>query len=220
MKYDLHVHTHYSGCSNLNPLAILKILKKKCFNGVAITDHNTIKGGIAVKEANKDKDFEVIVGSEIKTEYGEILGLYLQEEIRSNRLLEVLDNIKKQGGLAIIAHPYRILSKFVKFGYPIIKLVNKINGIECINLRSFPFENKWANELAGKLNIAKVGSSDAHFRFEVGRGFTSFDSDLRKALKFKKTIPGYEGGISNIFRHIITGRSLSFLLMAQKRVFP
>ena len=60
MKYDLHNHTNHSPCSNLKPEILLKFVEKRGMNGIAVTDHNTIKGALEVKKLNKDKDFEVI----------------------------------------------------------------------------------------------------------------------------------------------------------------
>ena len=73
MRYDLHMHTYRSKCSNLRPDVILKLAKKKGLDGIAITDHHEIRGALEVKKLNKDKDFEVIVGEEISTNYGDVL---------------------------------------------------------------------------------------------------------------------------------------------------
>ena len=71
-KYDLHTHTKHSPCSNLKAEILLRIAKKKGLDGIAVTDHDTIKGGLDVFKLNKDRDFEVIVGSEIKTKKAEV----------------------------------------------------------------------------------------------------------------------------------------------------
>ena len=60
MRYDLHMHTYHSKCSNLKPKTILKLAKKNKLDGIAITDHHEIKGAIEVKNLNKNKDFEVM----------------------------------------------------------------------------------------------------------------------------------------------------------------
>ena len=69
MRYDLHVHSKYSYDSFTSPEKIIKVAKKRGLDGVAITAHGTIKGGIEAPKIHKDKDFQVIVGAEIKTEY-------------------------------------------------------------------------------------------------------------------------------------------------------
>ena len=212
MKYDLHNHTHYSPCSNLKPELLLKLVKKKGMNGIAVTDHHTIKGALKVKKLNKNKDFEVIIGDEVTTNYGDVLTYYLQEEIKSRELFSVVDEVKKQGGLIAIPHPFRTsINPTLKFRYPIEKIKDKIDAIECFNARMLlPSDNKKAQELAKKLNIAGIGGSDAHFRLDIGRAYTIFEGDLRKALKHNKT--GYNGTI--LFGSL--SGTLSFL---RKRIF-
>ena len=188
MKYDLHMHTHYSKCSNLKPWTILKLAKKKKLDGVAITDHHEIKGALEVKRLNKDKDFGVIIGEEVSTNYGDVLIYYLNKKIDAIDFYEVIDEARKQGALITIAHPFRTtLVHYHKFKLPIEKIRNKIDAIECFNARTLPGDNKKANEAADKLKIAKTAGSDSHFFFEIGTGYTIFDGDLRKSIKRKET---------------------------------
>ena len=60
MIYDLHVHSKYSRDSILSPEKIISVAKRKKLDGVAVTDHNTIRGGLAAFKLNKSRDFEVI----------------------------------------------------------------------------------------------------------------------------------------------------------------
>jgi len=186
-KYDLHIHTYHSSCSRIKPEKLLKIAKKKGLNGIAVTDHNTIKGGLEAKKLNKDKNFEVIVGAEIKTPKGEILGYYLNKEIKSRTPAEVIDEIHSQGGLAFIAHPFTggIIRKAMHADWDEIK---KVDGFETFNARMlFRWENELAQQFAQKQKIAQIGGSDAHFCYEIGRAFTSFEGSFREAVKKKKT---------------------------------
>ena len=213
MKYDLHNHTHYSSCSNLKPEILLKLVKKKGMNGIAVTDHNTIKGALKVKKLNKDKDFEVIVGEEVDTNYGDVLTYYLQKEIKSHDFFSVVDEVKKQNGLIIIPHPFRLsINPKHKFKYPIKKLRNEIDAIERFNARMLPGNNEKAQELAKGLKIPGTGGSDAHFWFEIGRAYTIFDDNLRTALKQKKTsykgtiLYGPFGGLLSFLRNRLISR--------------
>ena len=208
MKYDLHVHTHYSKCSNLNPETILNLAKRHGLDGVAITDHSEIKGALEVKKLNKDKNFEVVVGEEIHTNYGDVLIYFLNKKISKTNFFDVFDEARKQGALIAIPHPFRTtLLQNHKFGVPLEKIRNKIDAIECFNARTLPGDNNKANEAADKLNTAKTAGSDAHFFFELGTAYTIFDGNLRNAIKRKKTIVegtiklGYIGGILSYFRN-------------------
>lgn len=187
-KYDLHIHTIYSSCSRIKPAKLLEIAKKRGLNGIAITNHNTIKGGAEVKKLNKDKNFEVIIGAEIKTDKGEILGLYLKKEIKSRKAGEVIDEIHEQGGIAIAAHPFTwgLLRKPCKFDK---KELKKIDGFETFNSRNtFRWENELAVQFAQKHKLAQTAGSDAHFGYEIGRAFTLFNGSLRDAIKKRKTV--------------------------------
>lgn len=198
------MHTFYSKCSNLKPDVILKAAKKTGLNGIAITDHNTIKGALAVSKLNKDKNFEVIIGNEIKTNYGDILAYYLQKDIKSRDLFEVLDEIKKQGAISSVAHPFRF--PYLGFKYPIDKLKGKVDAVECFNSRNLLWSNKLALNAAERLNIAKTGGSDAHFKFGIGRAYTIFEGSLRNAIRKNKTkaegsaLYGPLGGFLSFFR--------------------
>ena len=215
MKYDLHNHTHYSPCSSLKPEILLKLTKRKGMNGIAVTDHNSIKGALKVKKLNKDRNFEVIIGDEVRTNYGDVLAYYLHKEIKSRDLFSVIDEVKAQNGLIAIAHPFRT-SINPKFSYPLEKLKNKIDAIECFNSRMLPGNNEKAQKLAKKLKIPGIGGSDAHFRFEIGRSYTIFDGNLRKAIKQNKTnykgtiLYGPFGGLLSFLRNRIFSQFKSY----------
>ena len=164
MMFDLHIHSKYSYDSLLRPDTIIKIAKKKGLNGVAITDHNTIKGGVEASKVNKDDDFVIIVGSEIKTEYGDVLGLFLTDEIRSRVFADVVDEIRDQGGLTVLAHPFR---KGIVFPRDLLGYVDLIEGF---NARSPKNLNQKAIELARDCRMPVTAGSDAHLGFEIGGG--------------------------------------------------
>lgn len=196
MKYDLHNHTYYSRCSNLKPEILLKVAKKKGLDGIAVTDHNTIKGALTVKKLNKDRNFEVIIGEEVDTNFGDVLAYYLNKEIKTHDFFTLVDEVKRQNGLISIPHPFRMsINPKLKFRYPIAKIKDKIDAIECLNARMLPGNNEKAQKLAKRLNIPGTGGSDAHFKLDIARAYTIFDDNLtlRKALKQNKT--GYEGTI-------------------------
>ncbi len=176
MKFDLHVHSKYSYDSNLSPEKIIKFAKKKGLNGVAITDHNTILGGIETSRINKDKDFHVIVGEEIKTEYGDIVALFIREEITARNFEDVVDEIKNQEGLSVLAHPFR------HFKSP-EKIINKLDLVEGFNARSKAEDNLKAIEIAKRYNKALCAGSDAHFSFELGMGRTIANEEIEEALR-------------------------------------
>lgn len=181
MKYDLHIHSKYSYDGILEPREIVRIAMRKGLNGVAITDHNTIKGGLETKEYETD-DFKVIVGSEIMTERGEITGLFLKEEINSRNSYEVMEKIKEQDGIVVIPHPFDRLRKsaFV----PTERDIKFIDCIEGYNSRCiFQRYNEDAIKFAMKYGLKIVAGSDAHYRNEIGNaGIETNEEDIRTAI--------------------------------------
>ena len=190
MKFDLHIHSKYSFDSFLNPAEIVKIAKKKGLDGVAVTDHNTIKGGIETSKINNKDDLIVIVGSEIKTEYGDVIGLFLNEDIKSRQFVQVTKEIKDQGGIVILAHPFR------KCNIP-IELLKHVEVIEAFNARSSRNLNVDALKLAKEFKKPMTAGSDAHICFEIGRGRTIASYDIKSALAEGRT--EIEGEESNYY---------------------
>ena len=186
-KYDLHIHTKYSKCSNLEPKDILRIAKSKGLNGIAITDHDTIKGALEVKKLNLDKDFEVIVGEEVSTDLGHVQAFYVKEKIQPGKFEEVIKKIKKQDALVVIPHPndFGIL-RSSKINLK--KYKDLFDAVEGINGRVFFNSlNKKTQKPVKELNLALTAGSDSHFKEEIGKCYTLFEKDLRTALKKKKT---------------------------------
>jgi len=168
IRLDIHVHSKYSYDSISEPEDIVKIAKIKGLQGLAITDHNTIKGGLETKKF-EDNNFIVIIGSEIATTDGEIIGLFLNREIPGNlSMRKTLEEIHEQGGLAIIPHPFDTVRKHaVKFIEK--KTLELINGIETLNARSKSVINENAQDFANKSRTKKFAGSDAHTLIEIGR---------------------------------------------------
>jgi len=172
-------------------MLLLKSAKKKGLNGIAITDHNCITGALKVKNMNKDKNFEVIVGEEVSTDCGHLLAYNINQEIKLRAIIEVIEEIKNQGGLAVYAHPFRVIS-FYNFLKHFSQIQKKLDAIETLNGRSMLFDNILADRYALNHNLTGTGGSDAHFAFEIGSIVTEFDNSFEKAIKLNKLkLSGY-----------------------------
>src|SRR3989338_287880 len=185
--YDLHSHTKYSPCSNLDPKLVLKLAKKRGLNGIAITDHNEIKAAYQISKLNKDKDFEVILGSELSVNGGHMTALYINELPKELDFLSVVDSVRSQGGLLILAHPYDLSRKHFDDNF-ILQNRKHFDAVEVFNSREiFNVFNKKALQFHLRYDITPVGGSDSHFSFEVARTKTFFSGDLFKSIKTNKT---------------------------------
>ncbi|MFB3092520.1 MAG: PHP domain-containing protein, partial [Dehalococcoidia bacterium] len=99
LRADLHIHTNYSPDSGATPKSIVDQCLRTGLNCIAITDHNTIDGAL---EVQRIAPFKVIVGEEVKSSAGDIIGLFLKEAIPRNLTpLETVQAIKAQGALVM-----------------------------------------------------------------------------------------------------------------------
>ena len=200
MKYDLHTHTKYSSDGFLNPKKIVKIAKKRGLSGIAITDHDTIKGGLETKKY-EDENFKVIVGCEVSTSKGEIIGLYLHEEIKSNDFYDVIDEMKSQEGIIVVPHPFDEWRNSADLSGEDYKLVNSIEifNSRCVN----PKYNQNAELFAKKNNYGMTGGSDAHFANEIGNaGVIIENNDIKRSI-LKNDLHVY-GKRSTPLNHVLT----------------
>ena len=191
-NFDLHIHSIYSKDAILKPERIVKIAKKKGLSGIAITDHDTIKGALKTKSVAFD-NFMVIVGAEVQTDKGEIIGLFLNEEIKSRKFAEVIDEIKDQDGITVLPHPCRNRQCDPK------DLLEMVDLVEGLNARTSKELNYRAQNLAKNFGLPIIAGSDAHTPFEIGRaqtiiqgGEVVFDDIKDYLLKGKAAINGNE----------------------------
>jgi hypothetical protein len=168
----------------MDPARVVKVARMRGLAAIAVTDHNTIRGGLLAREANPDEGFEVVVGAEIKTEYGDVLGLFLDREITARRFDDVVSEIRAQGGLAVLAHPYR------RYPSP-ERLAGRVDLVEGFNSRSRRQANALSMTLGRASGKGTVGGSDAHVYAEIGRGVTVYaGEEIEEALRAGQTAGG------------------------------
>lgn len=193
LKVDFHIHSDFSMDGNMSPEEIIDLAKKLGLDAIAVTDHNSVEGG---KETEKlAKGLIVFVGSEIKTESGEIIGLNLKEDIPSDlTLAQTCKLIKEQGGFVLVPHPFDKMRRGV--GKEIEKIVRYIDAVEVFNARTLLDKfNKNASKFAEEHKLPKVAGSDAHFGAELGSAYTFVYSEKQK----DKILEAVKGGKTKIF---------------------
>ena len=175
LKLDLHIHSKYSEDAIGSPKEIIKNVKKKKLDGIAITDHNTVKGGLkAVK--NAPKDFIVIPGIEISTKDGHIIALNVKEDIkRSLTVEETVEQIIDKGGTPIVPHLYRTMSGIKE--EKLKKILPKISSIEVFNSCSVQKSNYKSANTAKKYNLGGTGGTDSHMPKYCGLAYTTFNTE-------------------------------------------
>ncbi len=197
MKYDFHTHSKYSADGYVEPKTMVKIAAKVGLSGIAVTDHNTIKGGLTAKNYENNK-IQVIVGSEISTDKGEIIGIFLTEEIKSVHYIEVIEEIKAQNGVVIVPHPFDEIRTTSL--HPTHYDASSIDSVEVFNSRCVrQVYNDVAKYYAEKNNLNIIAGSDAHFENEIGNAGVKIDSNnIREAvLSGDVTVFGKRSNIIN-----------------------
>jgi predicted metal-dependent phosphoesterase TrpH len=171
IRVDFHTHSVSSPDGSITATEYREALDKGILDCVAITDHNEIEFAVELqREIGTEK---IIVGEEITTVSGEIIGLFLKKRIKPHQSVEeTIAEIKKQGGVVYIPHPFETVRKGVS-----MKLLNRISHtidvIETANGRAL-FQNKGpkAYRWARQNKILMAASSDAHHAPALGKTFT------------------------------------------------
>lgn len=167
IKVDLHVHTHHSPDSLARPDAIRRWARRHDIDVVAITDHDTIAA--AVEMRRRWPEF-VIVGEEIKSNQGEIIGLFLQEEVPAGLSpAETIRCIRRQGGLVVVPHPMDRMRGSALSRDALQDIVRDVDVIETLNARvALAADNRLAQAFAREHGLPQGAGSDAHLPAEVG----------------------------------------------------
>jgi predicted metal-dependent phosphoesterase TrpH len=174
LKLDLHIHSQYSEDATGSPKDIIKILQKKGLQGMAITDHNTVEGGLRALKV-KPKEFIVIPGVEISTKDGHMLALNVTENIKKHLTAEeTVEKIIDTGGLPVVPHLFRNMSGIKK--EELKNIQTKISAIEVFNSCSLPQTNLKTSKIAKEYDLGGTGGSDAHDLIYAGYAYTTVDT--------------------------------------------
>jgi predicted metal-dependent phosphoesterase TrpH len=213
-KADLHMHTTYSdGCATISELLEHVQMYTK-LDVIAITDHDQIEGALRARDlwTRGSYRFDFVVGEEVTTKEGHLLGLFIEKRIQPGQSMErSIDLIHEQGGLAVIAHP---LHRFFRHSCQ-KDVMDRIHaakdvwfdGIETWNAS---FCGIYANYIAMGANrslygLPELGNSDAHTLSAVGSGVTWFEGqsalDVRYSIEKGLTAPGGKHWDLQVYYH-------------------
>ncbi len=214
IRAEFHCHTMYSHDSLVELGALLKDCDERGIDKIAITDHGSMKGALKAHKMAPDR---VILGEEIRTPEGEILGYFMKEEITQGLPAdEVVRQLREQGAFISLAHPFdpyrsgwteKTLDQILPF----------IDGVEVFNARSRREEyNQKAYEFAMEHGKALMAGSDAHALSELGKASMTMplfeDADGLRAAAREATI---SGELSGLYVHMVS----TFAKLAKKFSF-
>jgi len=171
---------------------------------IAVTDHNSIEGA---KRLAKFGKLKVIIGEEINTLVGEVIGLFLKEKISPYMSFKAtIKEIKAQNGLVMVPHPFDPFRRKRLNPHVLFKWINNIDIIEVFNSRCFfKKSNEFAKKIAAKFNKLQISGSDAHFPFEIGKSITYIE-DFSTPQEFVQNLKNakFDTQYSGVLPHILT----------------
>jgi hypothetical protein len=149
---------------------VIEACRKRGLGKVAITDHNTIAGALALLEMAPDL---VIVGEEIKTDVGEIIAYFLEEEVpRGLPVREAIARVREQGGVVGVSHPLDRFRREAMGLTHLLSIIEQVDMLEAFNARTtFPSDNRRVLDLAHEWGLLATAGSDAHVAWEIGRAY-------------------------------------------------
>jgi predicted metal-dependent phosphoesterase TrpH len=168
IRVELHAHTQASKDSLVRPERLIEHCAKIGIDRIAITDHNEIKGAFAARDLAPER---VIVGEEIETTQGELIGYFMQEWVPPGLTpMEAIEMLRAQGAVISVAHPFDTVRSKHWREADLLEIAPHIDAIEVFNarcLRDAP--NQQAAVFAKQHGLLATVGSDAHSLFEVGR---------------------------------------------------
>lgn len=203
IRAEFHCHTIYSHDSLVELDTLLKACDERGIDKIAITDHGSMRGAFKAHKMAPDR---VILGEEIKTPEGEILGYFMTEEIPQGlQAVDVVRRLCDQGAFISLAHPFDPFRSWWTEN-TLDQILPYIDGLEVFNARCRRDEyNQKAYAFALEHGKALMAGSDAHALSELGKASMTmpwFDDaeELRKAAR-EATI---SGELSGLYVHMIS----------------
>jgi len=174
LKADLHIHTSSSFDCHMAADEIIARCLGKGINCIAITDHGAIEGGLQVQ---KLAPFKVIVGEEVRTAEGEIMGLFLKEAVPNGLpLIESAVRIKAQGGIVGVPHPFDPFRGLKRTSQNLESLLHYLDLLELFNSRSLIFDGAGqARRFCLEHKLPGSAGSDAHTPGEIGTSWVEME---------------------------------------------
>lgn len=173
VKVDLHLHSRWSHDSGTSLDQLVARCREVGLDHIALTDHNTAEGALRLHELHPALG---IVGEEVRTTEGEVVGLFLERSIpRGLRPERVLDEIHEQGGLTYLVHPFdRFRASWAP--HRVAELADRIDIIEVYNAWSSARDNEAAARICSELGKVAATGSDAHHPRELGLSWMEMEA--------------------------------------------
>jgi predicted metal-dependent phosphoesterase TrpH/glycosyltransferase involved in cell wall biosynthesis len=167
---DLHMHTDHSGDCATPVEHLLATAREQGLGAIAVTDHNEVSGAFEAAAKAAEFGVKIIIAEEVKTaSQGEVIGLFLTEKIpRGLTLEETVAEIKRQGGLVYVPHPFDRMHAVPDYEH-LLTILDDVDAIEVYNPRvAIGSFNEEAERFAAKYQIVRGAGSDSHVAAGLG----------------------------------------------------
>ena len=189
VRVDLHSHTMWSGDSTTTPDEVEQAVVEAGLDVLCITDHNAIKGAVELAER---LDCRVVIGEELRTHAGEIIGLFLTERVPvGTPPVAAAEQIRAQGGLVYIPHPFDPMRR--NLAEPALRDLAErglVDAVEVINAKtSLRSLNAQAAAFAEEHDLPGGAGSDAHVPLALGAAYVEmpdFDGPADFLIKLRE----------------------------------
>jgi predicted metal-dependent phosphoesterase TrpH len=172
VRVDLHLHSSASFDCRVAPHEVAHRCHRLGLSPIFLTDHEAISGA----QALVDDGQAAVIGQEILTTEGELIGLFLQHSVPSRHSPEeTVEAIKGQGGLVYLEHPYDTTRRNLRVE-AIERIASRIDIVEVVNGRSRPEVNRLAEDLRSVLGVPAGAGSDAHTVGEIGSVYVEMEA--------------------------------------------
>jgi predicted metal-dependent phosphoesterase TrpH len=212
---DLHCHTSASFDSLASPAAVVRTAAARGLTHLAITDHDRIDGALEARDlaASAAPELSVIVGEEIRTAEGDLIGIFLERTVPPGLpAADTIALVRDQGGLVGIPHPFDRFRGSLLRDPRLVSLASAVDWVEGHNARViFRDGNRLAAEFATQHGLPRVAVSDAHATVEIGVAYTVLGGDpsspagMLAALRGEgQAPPEFVDGRSTVFVRVVT----------------
>jgi len=165
MKTLIHIHTDFSYDSNITAAQLADFCEQERFGCVAVTDHDSIEGARRLASMT---DVNVIIGEEVTTSQGHLIGLFLTEWIRPGMsALDTAKAIRAQGGLVLLPHPF-VRAFGCGIGEAVWKMSEWIDAVEVNNAQNLSRRaDRLAREFAETYDLPQYVGADSHMNSSI-----------------------------------------------------
>lgn len=173
VRVDMHSHTMFSGDSTTTLDEIHEAVEASGIDVLCVTDHNAIEGALRLQRSLQGV-CRVIVGEEVRTHTGEVIGLFLTEKISYGAsAADTCRQIRAQGGIVYVPHPFDPMRKnLTEASLNDIADAGLVDAIEGHNSKtSLKSLNARAVQFARDRDLAIGAGSDAHVPLALGSGY-------------------------------------------------